>query len=217
MNIAPLSLTEFWRKLNLDQSVHPCDREALSAWPHSFNTDEPPPAFIGDIERAPVIVLVSNGGWNTETAKEFLQPHNSPADYVTRLHNSTACDPSIVSPYYARSNLKQFLARGDVALLNLIPYRSPELSKEPENLAFAPRLWSSQIAVQWVNEVAMPQAQSGTRLMILKRGIWLKFVERRWHPNLVDTQRRGPHVSVTALRAISTFVKQMRSLDRHGS
>jgi hypothetical protein len=195
----------------LDQTIHPLDREILAAEPHSFKTAEPPPAFIGDIERAPVTVLVSNGGWNPETPNEFLHPRNSPAEYVTRLHNSTACDPAIVSPYYARSNLAQFLARGDVALLNLIPYRSPELSKEPENLLFAPKLRSSQVAVQWVNEVAMPQAEARTRLVILKRGIWHKFVDQRWHPYLIDTQRRGPHVSVTTLREIDHFIRQERS------
>ena len=98
------SLSAFWRKLDLDQTVHPLDREMLAAETHDFRTREPPPAFVGDIERAPVIVLCSHGGWTPETSKEFLQLNNSPAEYVERLHNSTACDAGIVSPYYARSN-----------------------------------------------------------------------------------------------------------------
>jgi hypothetical protein len=188
------------------------DREILIS-DNSFQTAEPPPAFIGDIENASVVVLFSNGGWNPKTNNEFLQPRNSPAEYVARLHNSLACDPSIISPYYASSNLARFLERGQVAILNLIPYRSPELSKEPKNQKFAWKLQSSQLAFRWVNEVAMPQAEAHTRLVVLKRKLWLKFVEQRWHRYLINREPyRGPHVSDETRHEIDNFIKESKGI-----
>jgi hypothetical protein len=202
------SLSEFWREMGLDETVHPRDQDILNRERHSFRTNEPPPAFIGDIERAPVIVLLANGGWNGQTSTEFQHAGNSPRDYVARLHSSAMCDPKVVAPYYGRSNLASYLAHGHVALLNLIPYRSPELSKEPENVKFAGKLPSSLHAIRWINEVAMPQASVGRRLVILKRGIWLDFLEPRWHSQYVDTQRRGPHVYLETRAEIDKFVAE---------
>jgi hypothetical protein len=140
-------LSEFWHQLDDDQAVHPLDQEVLSNSAHSFKLGEPPPAFIWDIDRALVIILMSNGGWNENTKDEFLHPGNSPAEYVKRLRNSAVCAPGTISPYYAASNFSRYLADGRAAILN--PYRSVQLSKEPENSCLAGVLESSRHAIDW--------------------------------------------------------------------
>lgn len=50
-------LAEYWAKL--DGTVHPDDVSEFEKYPnHGFNLVYPPPAFIGDIVKAPVIILV---------------------------------------------------------------------------------------------------------------------------------------------------------------
>lgn len=203
------SITDFWRLMGPNQTVHPLDQPLLNSAHHSIKTNEPPPAFIGDIDRAPVVVLCSNGGWNPETHREFLHPENAPTKYVARLHESTPCDPAIISPYYAKSNIAKWILSGDIALLNLIPYRSVELNHEPENKRFADVLPSSRCAVEWVNKVAMPLVSNKLKMVITKREIWFKHIEPKWRPYLVDTQRRGPHVFRDTLSGISEFLTSL--------
>ncbi len=203
MTVSP---TAFWRLMKPEQTIHPLDRPILERANHTFRLSEPPPAFIGDIEHAPVIVLCSNGGWNIQTPQEFLHRDNSPAKFVARLHTSQACDPAIVSPYYGRSNLAAFISCGEVALLNLSPYRSPELSKEPENATLAHELVSSKYAVRWVKDILMPLVRNGERMIFLKRNTWLKFLEPQYHRYLNGTLHRGPHVYVRDVIEIRNFV-----------
>lgn len=201
------SLTEFWRQMKLDETIHPLDKAILEKTSHSFRTGEPPPAFIGDIERAPVIVLFSNGGWDSHTAREFLQPENSPAKYVARLYNSSPCNPASVSAYYAKSNLASFIATGEVAFLNLIPYRSPKLSKESENRALAYSLASSQQAIKWTNRIL----KMNDRMVILKRTIWLDFIEQHLQQYLTRTSVQiGQHVSNRTKAQVSEFLARRR-------
>jgi hypothetical protein len=202
-----VSLTAFWRLMKPDQTIHPLDRRVLERANHTFRLAEPPPAFIGDIENAPVVVLCSNGGWNEQTSREFLHEDNSPAKFVARLHTSAACNPAIVSPYYGRSNLASYIARGTVALLNLIPYRSPELGKEPRNANLANDLDSSKYAARWVKDVLMPVVKQGDRKVFLKRNIWLKFIEPRYQQYIDRTLHRGPHVYVHNLIEIGDYIK----------
>ncbi len=56
------SLRTFWAKLQ--GSVHPDDEKIFADYPqHSFNLRFPPPAFVGDPDSAPIIILMSNGGY----------------------------------------------------------------------------------------------------------------------------------------------------------
>ena len=67
-------LVDFWSVLT--GTVHPLDKNILHENPHRLNLDYPPPAFIGDIRRARIIVLKKCGGYNRERVEEEF---NDPA------------------------------------------------------------------------------------------------------------------------------------------
>jgi hypothetical protein len=77
------SVRAFWERL--EGSVHPDDRLVFEKHPHSFNLDFPPPAFVGDIDNAPIIILMANGGYNVDrTPTAFLEAgdHQEHRDYL---------------------------------------------------------------------------------------------------------------------------------------
>lgn len=63
-------LVDHWRKL--EGSVHPDDERVFSTANHTFNLDWPSPAYVGDIENAPYVILMKNGGYDANmTPAEF--------------------------------------------------------------------------------------------------------------------------------------------------
>jgi hypothetical protein len=66
----PHAIVRHWS--HLSDAVHPSDAPVFYANKHSFNLEFPPPAFIGDIINAPVILLDANGGFDPiVTPNEF--------------------------------------------------------------------------------------------------------------------------------------------------
>ena len=64
------SIRKHWSRL--EGNVHPDDLPIFDRHPHSFRINFPPPAFIGNIDTAPIVILMANGGYNEEgTPKEF--------------------------------------------------------------------------------------------------------------------------------------------------
>jgi hypothetical protein len=166
------SLRNYWRRLS--GTVHPDDAPIFaSSADHTFNLDYPPPAFIGDIENAPIVVLMANGGFDpNETPREFAQPGTQEA-YIRWLHGEEGRLPSFVAPYYARGRLGPLVRSGDVVLVNAVGYRSVSLSGEPENRKLAKRLPSVAVHKRWVQDELVPSAQAGQRFLIVHRnGMW---------------------------------------------
>ncbi len=56
------SIVNYWRRL--EGPLHPDDKAVFDVHYHSFNLNFPPPAFIGDVENAPVVLLEANGGYD---------------------------------------------------------------------------------------------------------------------------------------------------------
>jgi len=70
-DITTSSLRRFWARL--EDSVHPDDKPIFAEYPqHTFNLKFPPPAFVGDVDAAPIVILMSNGGYKPGiTEREF--------------------------------------------------------------------------------------------------------------------------------------------------
>jgi hypothetical protein len=125
----------------LQGAVHPDDQQIFSSHPdHTFNLDFPPPAFIGDVDTAPIVVLMSNGGYkHGETEKEFPDLWNC-AEHCDYLRGLRAALPPRLAGYYAKGRLGEWITEGSAVLVNAVPYRSPQLSKEKNN-QLAPSIW----------------------------------------------------------------------------
>ncbi|MEM7270837.1 MAG: hypothetical protein AAF401_16490 [Pseudomonadota bacterium] len=179
-------LVKHWRKLR--GAVHPVDAPVFEKYHHSFNLDWPPPAYVGDVNNAPFILLMMNGGYHQQdTAAEFNE-EGSVNRYIENLHNPRAVKPQYISKYYAAGNYGDFISDGRLALVNAIAYRSGKLSEEKQNQQVAELLPSTQLHRQWLFDELIPQAMSGKRFVIAHRNRFWKIRRSDFeHPNIVFT------------------------------
>jgi hypothetical protein len=119
------SIVDYWRQL--EGSVHPEDVPVFARFPdHGFNLQFPPPAYIGDILNAPVIILDNNGGFDAKkTPAEFPDP-DAHVEFRSAMASPRPLDLNdrTVSPYYRGRNYARLLASGAAALVNGVAYRS---------------------------------------------------------------------------------------------
>jgi hypothetical protein len=163
------SIVRFWRQSN--GSVHPADADVLERAPGIFNLDYPPPAFVGDIDNAPVIFLNGNGGYKQDVTPLEFPDTASIERAITRLHHPGLIDPADVSSYYARANYSQWLKSGELALVNAVAYRAPRITEDINRIAR--KLPSTQAHVQWLWEDVIPAARDGLRYIVVHRNrLW---------------------------------------------
>lgn len=201
------SIVEHWRRLT--GAVHPDDVPVFDGYSHSFNLDYPPPAFIGDVENAPVVLLDANGGYNPdETPQEFAVP-SAVERYIDQLHNPRRLRPSELAPYYARRNFASLIGDGRLALVNAVAYRSAGISKEPQNRRVAALLPSTDVHRRWLRTELLKQAASGERLVIAHRNsLWnLKKSEHSIEGVIFTTNPVSPDLSFAILDLIRLWKK----------
>lgn len=196
-------MLEHWRKLK--GPVHPLDAPLFENNLHSFNLEFPPPAYIGDLESGPVILLNASGGYDPiVTPSEF--PDREAVDrYIGMLHHPGAIDPRAVAPYYAKRNYAALIARGTLVLVNAVAYRSPKISQEPDNLRIAELLPSTLVHRNWLRRELLPSARRGERLVIAHRTrLWkLRRQERDLLNVYFSPNPTSADLSKEALRVIA--------------
>jgi hypothetical protein len=168
------SIRQFWQRL--EKSIHPDDAEVLSSHDHTFNLDFPPPAFIGDIDNAPIVVLMANGGYDphkiTGTRCEFLEPDDY-AGHWRMLKNDEFFIPKRLSIYYTDKSYFPFVRDGRAVIVNAVAYRSPRITQEPQNQRVADLLPSVRLHRRWLLEEVFPAAAKGDRYVVAhRRGLW---------------------------------------------
>ena len=170
-----VDLSKYWSQLRQTEKgwVHPDDEKLLGKEPHSFNLDFPPPAFVGDVITARVIILVANGGYDPKvTPREFEAP-DSEAMYLRRLSRPTEANWAEVAPYYRGVNYAELVFSGKAAAVNACAYRSRKISEEPDNRRLLKRLPSVRFNRAWLMETILPQVDAGKRFIVGKRhGLW---------------------------------------------
>ncbi|WP_157115283.1 hypothetical protein [Paracoccus contaminans] len=168
-----VNLAAYWSRLT--ENVHPDDVEIFAVFArHSFNLDHPPPAFVGDVLNAPVIILDNNGGYDEiMTPKEFASPD------ADRMFRASLADPRPIqycapylSEYYRSSNYSAYLRSGDAALVNGVAYRSRD-GRHSSIKALTGLLRSAQEHRRWLTETILPQVQRGERFVIVHR--WARW------------------------------------------
>lgn len=207
------SIVDFWKQL--DGAVHPQDAPVFERHgAHGFNLDYPPPAYIGDIVNAPVIILDNNGGYDPvmtpgefpdgEARAEFRAALASPAPLDTKARH--------VSPYYRSRNFTRLLASGEAALVNAVAYRSVD-GNAPGVKALTRALPSAQSHRDWLQNEVLPFADRGERFVVVHRlSRWLDAVTPfRDHGHaMVSRSSISPDLSLAELSAVEHFLKRRR-------
>jgi hypothetical protein len=201
-----IDLPGYWSKVHLATQgwVHPDDEVLLSVAPHTFNLEFPPPAFVGDIERAKVIVLAANGGYSASVTQNEFADSDAEKRYLKRLSDPAKANWREVAPYYQNINYSELIFQGKAAIVNACAYRSPKISEEPENRRLIKRLPSAQFTRRWLIEVVLPQMQQGTRVVVGKRqGLWdLPSLVKESNGFIVDPAPVSPHLSTVVLESL---------------
>lgn len=164
-------LSDYWARLV--EAVHPDDKTTFAQFPdHGFNLDFPPPAFIGDVINAPVIILDNNGGYNSSrTPREFpnQQAHRR---FREALSNAETASSDWTAPYYLERNYTQWLKSGKAALVNGIAYRSRD-GNENRIKELTRRLPSGIFHREWLRKHLLPQVIVGERCVVVHR--WARW------------------------------------------
>ncbi|MDP2818346.1 MAG: hypothetical protein Q8O29_08710 [Polaromonas sp.] len=195
-----IDLSGYWSKVRQTKQgwAHPDDEDLLGREPHTFNLDFPPPAFVGDIENAKIIVLAANGGYSASVTPGEFAAIGAADRYLKRLSFPAEADWQEVAPYYRGINYSELVFSGKAAIVNACAYRSPKISEEPDNRRLIKKLHSAQFTRRWLIEVVLPQMQAGSRVIVGKRhGLWdLPSSIKQSNGFIADPAPVSPHFSV---------------------
>lgn len=174
-------LRAHWQQLS--GPVHPLDASVFATSHHTFNLDYPPPAFIGSPD-APVVVLMANGGYSAGVTEAEFASQGEAEAHIAWLRGERAEPPTGLAAYYRNGPLWSWLSDGQAVLVNAVPYRSPALSREPENVAVAQRLPSLALHRRWLFEEVLPAAHQGHRYVVAHRNGWWQIRPEQTGPNI---------------------------------
>lgn len=166
-------LAEFWSELQ--GSIHPNDESEFRRFPdHGFNLEFPPPAFVGDVINAPVLILDNNGGYDAARTPREFPGAEARDEYRDMLANPRPISHKdrTVSPYYLSRNYSRWLVEGTAALVNGVAYRSVDgKAKNVERLTRS--LPSALFHQRWLHEEVLPMADRGERFVVVHR--WTRW------------------------------------------
>jgi hypothetical protein len=171
------SMRRYWAQLT--GSVHPEDEKVFAAHPkHTFNLDFPPPAYIGDIDKAPIVVLMSNGGYVPKIVATEFPDDTSISVYRNYIRGEILTLPPRLARYYATGHVGAWISAGKAVLVNAVPYRSRKLSQEPENQKVAELLPSLAAHRDWFAKEVLPAAVACRRFVLVHRNGWWRVPAR---------------------------------------
>ena len=166
-------LAEYWSMLT--GTVHPDDLAEFQKFSsHDFNLDFPPPAFVGDVVNAPVIILDNNGGYNGEQTKLEFPDGEAHDEFRDLLANPRAVNRKerVISSYYLSRNYTRWLEQGVAALVNGIAYRSVD-GNSKDVKAMTKTLPSALRHQHWLRHNLYPLVESGHRFVVVHR--WARW------------------------------------------
>ncbi len=181
------SIRQFWRRLS--GSVHPDDEPIFTSHPmHSFNLRFPPPAFIGDVDSAPIVLLMSNGGYKPGITEAEFPDDPAAVAFRNWLHGGAPM-PSLLGSYYTDQAFGHWIESGSAVIVNAVPYRSCKLSKERYNRKVAAELPSLAVHRRWLMSELLPAATAGDRFILVHRNGWWSVPQDSAGPSIVFSDR----------------------------
>ncbi|WP_298359454.1 hypothetical protein [Rhodoblastus sp.] len=205
----PKALAMYWARL--EDNVHPDDKETFrQVSNHGFNLDFPPPAFIGDIVNAPVIILDNNGGYNAHITPAEFPDQEARNEFRKTLHTPQPVNPLArsMSRYYLERNYSRWLISGQAALVNGVAYRS--LSGRERAVEQLTRILPSAIFHQkWLRDGLAPLAERRDRFVVVHRwGRWNRAANalRGKTATIFSTAPVRPDLTLAEFVAVQTFL-----------
>ena len=163
------SIRKFWQLLQ--GTVHPVDQPILNLYPDVFDLQFPPPAFIGDIDNAPVVILLGNGGYDPLTTPSEFPSQSDHDEHIDWLKSERLDPPKNLAAYYTNKKLFPLVKEGKVVYVNAVAYRKKKITQTVRSLA--KRLPSTDVHKKWMWDELFPSAARRERLVIAHRyALW---------------------------------------------
>lgn len=199
----------FWKQLK--SAVHPEDQAELASHPHTFDLRFPPPAFIGDVDDAPLVVLMLNGGLAADLHTAEFPTADDSKEYIEWLAGRRRETPSRLSSYYTRNRIYSWIESGQAVIVNLIAYRSPSITNEPANKKMRKVLPSALLHRRWLLNEVLPAVKAGKRMVIAHRSsLW--DLDRKVHSDLLfSTNPVSEYLSNAMRERASRWLASRRS------
>jgi hypothetical protein len=199
------SIVEFWRQCS--GAIHPTDADVLATAPSLFNLDFPPPAYVGDIENAKVILLNGNGGYKPAVTPREFPDLTAVEKAINRLHHPTPIEKNDVCSYYADANYTRWLQSGELAMVNAIAYRAPEITERMTQIS--KKLPSTLLHIHWLRTEVMTAARAGKRLIIAHRNRLWALKRQADLPGVHFTSNpQSPHLANRTLGIIEQYLSK---------
>lgn len=209
--IMPQTIVDYWAELQ--GTIHPQDIPIFERFhDHGFNLDFPPPAYIGDVLNAPIIILENNGGFDEKMTPSEFPDVLAHEEFRKTLRAPRPLDATarFVSPYYRTRNYTQLLTSGVAALVNGVAYRS--INGRSSRVAEITKVLPSALFHQnWLRRVVFPLVEQGERLLVVHRwSRWNKAAEiYRGHSGVIfSTAPVSKDLTTQELLAIEKFLRR---------
>lgn len=172
---------EFWKELPEKSCIHPKDMDAINRHEGVFELDVPPGHINGQLKTAPVVALFLNPGFEEEDKNSFEN------EKFRELLFKQIQGESDFPLWFGRWK-KWFLPRvkiggmteeqiaNNVSIFNVCSYASKDAKLlTPSTIEKLP---SSQMAINYLHNVLIPQAQRGERFIVVCRAAWAWNIDR---------------------------------------
>jgi hypothetical protein len=135
---------------------------------------------------------MSNGGYKQGVTEAEFPNDASVSEFRNYIRGETLSLPSKLAHYYARGQVGRWISDGKAAIVNAVPYRSPQLSSEKPNQKIAKKLAARAVHRRWLLGEVLPEAAQGGRFVFVHRNGWWGVPQSVAGPCILFSDPYGP-------------------------
>jgi len=168
-------LFEFWKDLPDKECIHPKDLDVINQNKGVFELHVPPGHINGRLKTAPVVALFLNPGFeeedkqgfeNEECRKLLFEQIQGESDFPLWFNRWKQW----FLPRVKIGSMTEDQIAKNVSIFNVCSYASKDAKLLKSSIIDS--LASSQVAIQYLHDVLIPQAKRGERFIVVCRAAW---------------------------------------------
>jgi len=195
---------DFWKKLPDKSCVHPEDLEVVEKCNGVFELHVPPGHINGQLKTAPVIALFLNPGFEDEKCRELLfKQIEGESDFPLWFNRWRQW----FIPRVKIGDMTEAEIAKNVSIFNVCSYASKDAKLLTP--AILKKLPSTQVAIKYLHEVLIPQAQRGERFIVVCRAAWAWKIDKALECDNIKfvNNPRGGHFGPEIRGEIESWLK----------
>lgn len=203
---------DFWEKLPQKACIHPDDEDAIEQHKDIFELHVPPGHINGQLKTSPIIALFLNPGFEDDDKQGFEDDKNrallfqqikGESDFPLWFHRWRRW----FIPRVKIDGMTDAEIARNVSILNVCPYASKDAKRLTPSVLN--KLPSAQVAIKYLHEVLIPEAQRGERFIVVCRAAWAWKVDQSLECDNIKFVKnpRGGHFGPEIRNQIKSWLK----------